>query len=81
MAIKEWLITISRPLGVMAKSTGKQSILKIIKNNSILKFQPDCSAYIGSNWVRSKCPVDTNLTRSSNLPDLKPLKLYKLDTE
>lgn len=55
----QWLVTISEPLPITTKCTGKEPVSSMIKRNSIVKLQPECSAYIGSTRIRSKFKINT----------------------
>ncbi|KAJ8948590.1 hypothetical protein NQ318_007594 [Aromia moschata] len=55
-----WLITISDPLPVTMKCANKDIVSKLIDTNSLLKLQPECSAFIGTTRVQSKYQVDNH---------------------
>lgn len=95
-----WLIMTCEQVPVTIKCINRDVVSKIVNTNSILKLQPECSAFIGSTRVRSKLLVSDeknityrnhpvvipfqccdNLPTKVYLPDLKPIKLSKIDTE
>lgn len=70
-----WLVTISEPLPVTIKCSGKEVLTKIIKTNSLLKLQPGCNSFIGSTRVQAKYIVEKyeNITYK-NFPVQIPFK-------
>ncbi|XP_060531889.1 uncharacterized protein LOC132705358, partial [Cylas formicarius] len=95
-----WLITVSEPLPISIKCGKRDLVAEMLKTNSLLKLQADCSAFIGSSRVRAKYFVEEykNVTYKSHAveipydccshipekfqpPELKPLKLSKIDTD
>lgn len=63
-----WLITISDPLPVTVKCGKRETTTNIIRTNSLLKLQPECSAFIGSTRIHSKYIIEkyTNVTYKSH---------------
>ncbi|KAL1490145.1 hypothetical protein ABEB36_012885 [Hypothenemus hampei] len=46
-----WLIAVTDPLPVTIKCGNREIVTKVIINNSVLKLQPECLAFIGSTKV------------------------------
>lgn len=62
----KWLIAVSDNLPVTVKCTNRDVVTKLISMNSILKLQPECSAFIGSTRVHASSYQQDNITYSNH---------------
>ncbi|CAH1966268.1 unnamed protein product [Acanthoscelides obtectus] len=68
LATNFWLITISSPLPITMKCGQRETTTKVIKVNSLLKMQPECSGFVGTTRLHSRYSVSTykNITYKSH---------------
>ncbi|KAL1489217.1 hypothetical protein ABEB36_014150 [Hypothenemus hampei] len=76
-----WLISISEALPITIRCGLRKLISEVLKTNSLLKLQPNCNAFIGSTRIHSRYPCCQHLPLRDNVPELKPLKLSKINIE
>ncbi|XP_030767521.1 uncharacterized protein LOC115891232 [Sitophilus oryzae] len=74
-----WLIIISDPLPLTTKCGNRDIITKILNNNTLLKLQSECIGFVGSTRIQGQ--KDINVYDNIKIPNLKPLKLSKLNLE
>lgn len=95
-----WLIIISDPLPLTIKCGNRDIITKILNNNTLLKLQSECIAFVGSTRIQGQKDINvydnvtyntfpiqipysccSNIPEKIKIPNLKPLKLSKLNLE
>ncbi|KAL1492546.1 hypothetical protein ABEB36_010786 [Hypothenemus hampei] len=81
-----WLIAVTDPLPVTIKCGNRDIVTKVIINNSVLKLQPECLAFIGSTKVYAQKLMEVyyNVTYNNHpviIPYIEPLKLGKFNTD